>query len=68
MFYTMLEYSTGNCWLFSRIRISFALEEMFFIPITGTSSALEDTRFDLILDLREGIYIYIYMCVCMCVC
>ena len=40
------------------IRISFAIEEIFFIPITKTSPALENTRFDLILDLREGIYIY----------
>ena len=31
------------------VRISFALEEMFFIPIKGTSLALENTGFDLIL-------------------
>ena len=28
--------------------MNFALEEIFFIPITGTSSALENARFDLI--------------------
>ena len=39
---------------FFNIRISFALEEMFFIPITGPSAALENTRFYLIFKPKGG--------------